>query len=376
MNDRVMALRVGIVLLAAGCITGFLIILLGEGRGLFQDRYRLHIKFPQAPGVAVDTPVRKDGVLIGRVTHVELRDEGGVVITAKIDEGRKVFQDEAARIATSSLLGDSVIEFVPDPNTTQPHAVYQDGDFIGNGRVAADPISVLSNLEGDVRETLSSFRTAADDVSNLSRGLQNALGGDADRMQRIMQKSEDALDQINRTAGNFNQIVGDPEVSANLKEGIRRLPQTLAEIESMMAVTRERLDGFKGMQERVERNLDNIEPFTRTLGEQGDELITDVNKIVRNVESMTAIGADLAQRISSADGSLAKFIRNDELYNKVNATVDNLHDASRRLRPILDDARVVSDKLARDPGGELGLKRALDRRPVGAGIKTLPSTTH
>ena len=39
MNDRVMALRVGIVLLAAGFITGFLIILLGEGRNYLQGRY-------------------------------------------------------------------------------------------------------------------------------------------------------------------------------------------------------------------------------------------------------------------------------------------------------------------------------------------------
>ena len=78
MNDRVVALRVGIVLLAAGFITGFMIILLGEGRSLLQGRYTVHLRFPKAPGVAVDTPVRKDGVLIGRVSHVELRDEGGV----------------------------------------------------------------------------------------------------------------------------------------------------------------------------------------------------------------------------------------------------------------------------------------------------------
>ena len=49
MNDRIMALRVGIVLLAAGFITGFLIILLGEGRNFFQQRYALHIRFPEAP---------------------------------------------------------------------------------------------------------------------------------------------------------------------------------------------------------------------------------------------------------------------------------------------------------------------------------------
>jgi phospholipid/cholesterol/gamma-HCH transport system substrate-binding protein len=372
MNDRVMALRVGIVLLAAGFITGFLIILLGEGRTFLQGRYTVHIKFPQAPGVAIDTPVRKDGVLIGRVTHVELRDEGGVVITARIDEGRKVYKDEAVRIATSSLLGDSVLEFVPDPTTSQPHELYQDGDFIGNGRVAADPISVLTNLEGDVRTTLNSFRSTADDVSNLAKRWQNAFGTDSERMQRIMQKSENALDQMNRSAESLNQFIGDPEVTADLKEGIRRLPQTMQDMQTTLATTRETVERFRGTQERFERNLDNIEPFTKALGDRGDEIVGDVHSIVKNVESLTSIGADLAERISNADGSLAKLIRDDDLYDKIYSTVDNFHDMSRRVQPIINDLRIFSDKIATDPR-QLGVKGALDRRPVGAGIKGLPN---
>jgi hypothetical protein len=101
-------------------------------------------------------------------------------------------------------------------------------------------------------------------------------------------------------------------------------------------------------------------------------MVGNVNKIVQNVESMTAIGADLAERIRNADGSLARFIREDDLYDSVMETVNNIKDTSRQLRPILNDFRVISDKLARDPGGELGLKRALENRPVGAGIKGTP----
>ena len=42
------------------------------------------------------------------------------------------------------------------------------------------------------------------------------------------------------------------------------------------------------------------------------------------------------------------------------------------VKPILDDIRIFSDKIARDPR-QLGLKGALDRRPVGTGTK-LPLT--
>ncbi len=373
MNDRVVALRVGIVLLAAGFITGFMIILLGEGRSLLQGKYTVHLRFPEAAGVAVDSPVRKDGVLIGRVSHVELKDEGGVVISARIDSGRKIFKDEGAYIRSSSLLGDSVLEFVKTPESNQPHQPYQDGDFLGDGKVAADPIRVLTNLEADAKKTLASFKTAADGVSELSKQLQDAFGTDNNnRMQRLMNKSEDTLDQVNKAATSFNNVIGDPEVTTNLKEGIRQLPQTLHEMQAMMATTRETLDNFKGMQQRVEQNLEHIERFTKPLGEHGDEIVGNVKKIVGNVESMTSIGADLAERIRNADGSLAKLIRDDDLYDQVLDTVKNFHDISRRVTPIIEDFRIFSDKIARDPR-QLGIKGALDRQPVGAGFKGVPN---
>jgi phospholipid/cholesterol/gamma-HCH transport system substrate-binding protein len=373
MNDRVIALRVGIVLLAAGFITGFLIILMGEGRALLQNRYTVHMRFPESPGVAVDTPVRKNGVLIGRVSHIELRDEeGAVVISARIDGERTIFKNEVPYIRSSTLLGDSVVEFVLDRTSNQPRQPYQDGDFLGNGRVATNPIDVITNLEGDVRKAMQSFETAANNVSGLSTRLQEALGTDDDQLRRLMQKSEVALDQIQRTAVALENIVADPELTANLKDSLRRLPKTFDDLQSMMLATRETLDSFKGMQQRMERNLDNIEPFTKALGERGEEFVANANKIATNIESITAIGADLAERIRNADGSLARFIRDDELYEKVLETVDNFRDASRRVRPVIDDLRVFSDKIATDPR-QLGVKGALENRPVGAGFKGVPN---
>lgn len=372
MNDRVMALRVGIVLLAAGFITGFLIILLGEGRTFLQGRYAVHIRFPHAPGVAVDTPVRKSGVLIGRVTHVDLKDEGGVVITARIDDGRKVFKDEICIIKPSTLLGDSVLEFVPKTGTGQPHELYQDGDFIGNGIVSADPLNVLTNLEGDVRDTLGSFKKAADNVSAVSTELQKAFAPQENRVQQLMNNADQALNKIGRAADGINDVIGDPQVRANLKDGIAQLPKTMTDMQTMMSETRQLLDGFKGMQERVEKNLANIEPFTETLGEQGDEIVVNLKKIAENFESISSIGADLAERISNADGSLAKLIRDDDLYNQVFETVRNFRDASRKFPAIMNDIRVFSDKIATDPR-QLGVKGALEKRPSGVGIKGVPN---
>ena len=113
MDERVLRFRVGVVVLAAAVITCILIMLLGEGQAIFQRRYTIYLKFPQAPGVTIDTPVRKHGVLIGRVSDVKLLEEGGVLLKVWIDSRYTLHRSEVPRISTSSLLGDAVVEFVP-----------------------------------------------------------------------------------------------------------------------------------------------------------------------------------------------------------------------------------------------------------------------
>ncbi len=74
MDERVLRFRVGVVVVAAAIITIILITLLGAWPSPFTPRYTLHIVFPAAPGVNVDTPVRKSGIEIGRVSSLELRE--------------------------------------------------------------------------------------------------------------------------------------------------------------------------------------------------------------------------------------------------------------------------------------------------------------
>jgi phospholipid/cholesterol/gamma-HCH transport system substrate-binding protein len=368
MNERVAAFRVGIVVLAAAFVTAFLIVLLGEGRSLWRGKYTVFLRFPQAPGVAVDTPVRKQGVLIGRVTHIELRDQGDVVITARIDAERKLYVKDIPRIQTSSLLGDAVVEFVPSDDPSLSEALVKDQEFIGTGIVASDPIRMLTNLEGDVRRAARSFETAANNVSSLSLKLNETFGSTDSQLPRLMQKTEMAMDKFVGTMSTVDQLIGDPELREKLRQGLADLPVTLEEMRLTMGRARESLDSFQTVQQKASRNLENMEKFTKPLGEQGPELVNRIGSILENVDVMTNEISDLAQRIRTSNGSLAKLIRDDELYERVDEIVTNLHEASRRIRPIMDDVRVFADKIARDPR-QLGLKGAVERKPLGAGLK-------
>src|SRR5210317_2208130 len=117
MEDRTMQWRTGIVVLFATMAMVVLTMLFARKDSFFsvkrfwRDNYRVAIKFPEAPGVSDASPVRKSGILIGRVVKVELLDEGGALVTTEIHRDRKLFKDEVCRI-NRTLFGDSVLEFV------------------------------------------------------------------------------------------------------------------------------------------------------------------------------------------------------------------------------------------------------------------------
>ena len=71
-----MKFRVGVMVLATLFIAGILVLLFGDTRSLVSGSYTIYIHFTEAPGVTDGTPVRKSGILIGRVHKVRVRRAG------------------------------------------------------------------------------------------------------------------------------------------------------------------------------------------------------------------------------------------------------------------------------------------------------------
>jgi phospholipid/cholesterol/gamma-HCH transport system substrate-binding protein len=61
-------------------------------------------------------------------------------------------------------------------------------------------------------------------------------------------------------------------------------------------------------------------------------------------------------------------LKDPQLYDNLNSTLENARDVSYRLKPLMNDLRIFADSLARDPG-QLGVRGALQRKPAGAGFK-------
>lgn len=367
MDERTLRLRVGVVVLAAILVTGILVMLMGDMPFPGGTKKVIYVIFPTAPGVDVGTPVRKSGITIGRVSRVELLKPTGVRVTTDIDPQYTLLESEFCRVGTSSLLGDALLEFVPGPDAQNAKPL-EHGAEIQNGIVAGNPANVVVNLENDIRNALMSIRSAGEEVRVAASTLNSAVANNDDQIPRIMQKSELALDQFNLTMRSMNDLFGDPELRAGLKQTMRDVPQLFAEARSTLQQANEGFAGMKEATTRASRNLENLENFTKPLGERGPQLVENLDGSLANVNALLEQLVEFSDNLNSRQGTLGRLMNDEELYQKLNRSLENLEELTFKAKPIMENVTILTDKLARDPR-QLGLKGALDGRPLGVGAK-------
>jgi phospholipid/cholesterol/gamma-HCH transport system substrate-binding protein len=408
MNDRVMQFRVGVVVLATMIIGALLMTLnsplptgwLPWGAGT----YEVAIELQEAPGIGPNTPVRKNGLLIGRVGSVEdLNDR--VVVRADIDDDRQLYPQYTPVVRTS-VLGDATIDFVtrPIPPETPP---LEDGAVI-KGEVEPNPFEALAEfteLKGDLQDTIESLGRAGDGVANLAERVDRAFGEETDRgrVDRLLDTTERAMSELGNAAAAFNEILGtpataetpaappasgggatrgfpvayaqvvteEPEVRIEIEDGAAsrvlgrstadRLKQGLNEFPDLVRDARVTLKEFREMTELAEQNFRNLQGFTEPLGQRGDQIAQSIIDSAEGLDRLIEEFTVLSQAVNNPAGTLGQLIHNRQLSDNLNRLIGNANcvilradEIAKRVQVVVEDARVFMDKVAREPGRIIG----------------------
>ncbi|MHC4400907.1 MAG: MlaD family protein [Planctomycetota bacterium] len=397
MDERVVQLRIGLMVLVTLIITVFLLLMFGGERNLFQAFQTgqvYYVQFSETPGITQNTAVQKSGIRIGQVTEVRLPDEvdpddlppafGGVlpaevgaVVTIEIDGDRRIYTNEVCTIQRT-LIGDAVLSFIrarPRPPQPVVRKDVEPGAWLV-GQLQADPIQIVGNLEADLSKAIVSIADTSDEIRELAEKVGKFLGEDEeiqvkeDRLKQIMDQASSMMKQIETAATNVNDVLGDPDVRRQLRHSITQFPDLLVDVRDVLGKMRSSLDGMDTTIGLVNENLTYLEGFTKPLGERGEAL---VDRLDRGAYKFELIGEEVlafTKALNSREGSLGQLIHNPELYDNLNQTVANVEDMTVEFRPIVRNLRIFSDTLARHPE-RIGVGGAI--RP-SSGAKDIPST--
>lgn len=357
MDDRKMKWRVGLVAIATVFISVVLVAAFSDLTSIGAGTYRMYVRFDDAPGVSEGTPVRKSGILIGRVKETEFAKDGnGVIATLSIQDGIKLRADEACRIK-ANLLGDSVLEFVSTGDKTKVNQFYRPDEYI-DGTVVGNPMEAFANLEDDLSSAAASVTKAGEGIRDLADNLNDAFGDDKAQVRRILDKLEVSLATFTDTMNNVGGVIGDKELQAGLRRTLTDLPDLAEDM-------RKTFDSLQVTVASADRNLRNLEGLTRPLGERGDELVVKIDSTVTNLDELLSQFARFGKQLNNSEGSLGKLVNDPELYQNLNKAARNIECLTSELRPIVRDARAFSDKIARHPE-LLGVRGAIQK---SSGIK-------
>jgi len=412
MDERILQFRVGLAVLAALLVAGILVVMFGEAPNLFQQKYTIRIWLREAPGVSVDTPVRKSGILIGRVTKVTFADEiteleqvkrimraqgvpeeefdefyqefvKGVVITAEIFQGTRIYQNETCRV-NKSLMGDSELQIVPGARPRPPWAegdqgpasgslgppgargaagetgkpgVVVDGQFI-RGEVREDPLQAVADLQTELLTVMQKVGRAADSVDRTVGAVAQFVRANELDLKMAVDRARGALGAVEQMATNANRLIGDEQVQARIKETVERMPVVLDEARTTIA-------GLRGVMDSLDRNLRNLENFTEPFGENAEARIARVDHAIEKLDNLVTQLEFFGRHLNSDRSTLGRLAREPDVYERLRSAVENIDEMTHQLKPILRDARVFTDKIARHPE-QLGVRGVLQRN---AGIK-------
>jgi hypothetical protein len=137
--------------------------------------------------------------------------------------------------------------------------------------------------------------------------------------------------------------VEGPELRRRLREGLNELPDAIRE--------------FRQTLELADRNLRNLEGFTEPLGQKGEQIAEALIRAVDGVDRLVEDFNVLVTALNNREGTIGRLIHDPQAYENLtrlmcnaNTVLEQIYQLAQRLRPVVEDARVLMDKIAREPG--------------------------
>lgn len=329
MTDRSRNFFVGLTALAGVVGFAYLVFIFGEVPGWVTDTYPIRVSLNHGGGITPGSRVRLNGVDVGQVEEVRLKDNPreGVTILCQI-EAQYDIPSGADVSSTAGLLGGaaqlSINTGTDGAVATEP--LPRDGTGELEGVAPADFATLSQQLEESVEVQLENFGKLTEKLSALSdqyvvvgervaamleeRSVEDV---DAGRVQAnfttMMARADARLAELEETIDQVNGIVGDEQVQDDIRQTISN--------------ARLFTEDARRLTERTDRNLD-------TLMRRFVAVADDLSRTLTSVDEMM-------EQASEGEGTLGRLMNDPALYQ-------SLEDASGRLSDTLREAQLLIEK--------------------------------
>jgi len=332
-------LRSGIVALVAMILLGLLVFLITGETSFFQKEAKIYTFLSDSAALAKGANVRYNGILIGRVTKVDLSGDTNpqrvvlVEMEVKADMLPRIPKDSQAAISAENVLGSKYI----------------------NIKRGKDPVPVAANGELPAKD-ITEFEQVVEGGYNMLVSIQGML------------KRIDAIvTVIEQGKGSIGKLIQDDQFYANLNGTAIEARKIIAQLNSgkgtisKLFYDEALLDDIRGTIARANSIIDGMQQGQGTLGKLlkdpalHDEmrktlaefrlLVSDLNagkgtagKLLKDEALLKQFQATLARmdnlldKVGSGQGTIGQLMVNPQLYESMNGTMREMQGFMRDFR--------------------------------------------
>lgn len=262
-----------------------------RGNDIFSASNKFYAVYQSVDGLTVSKPVLVNGFQIGRVSKMQLRNDGHTVVEFKIDDQYNVPVNTLARLVSTDLLGNKAIVFE-----------------LGNSNEYAENKDTLrADVQGSLAESLQPIQTKA---------------------ENLMSKLDSSLSAINRILNpNFQRNV-DRSFNS-IANSLQTLEGTTKKIDNIVGSQTNHINSILANAEAVSVNLKNgtagLTGVTTNLNRfSGDLANSNVKQTLENANKAIADLQQTIHKLNANNGTLGKLMNDDSLYRHLDYASKNL----------------------------------------------------
>jgi len=289
----------------------------------------------QLRGVEPGSPVRLNGVEIGRVHYIDFADrarpDSGVVIFAGIREEYMVPGEAQARVYGATLgFGTGHIDIVV-PSGVPHRPLPKEGYPMIEGEMRETiseiiPKETLENV-AEAFVNIGEFAEAATPAAqNLGALLEPRRPADAEPGQEgEIANLSTVVQHFDELVTNMTTLVGDPEVHEDVRAAVREMRGAVTEL-------REGVEAFRTSTERIAHSVESgVGSVTADL----DESFVHLNAVLERLDNSASNLARTMQYIAEGRGTLGLLAKDPRLYEAAVLSLERFAAAMASLQVIL-----------------------------------------
>jgi phospholipid/cholesterol/gamma-HCH transport system substrate-binding protein len=263
-----------------------------SGNDVFSGSNKFYAIYKSVDGLSVSKPVLVNGFPIGRVSKMQLLNNGHTVVEFKVDKKYNVPANTLAKLVSTDLLGGKAIVF-----------------------------------------ELGTSKELADDKDTLRADIQGSL---AESLQPIQTKAENLITKLDSSLASINKIL-NPNFQKNvdrsftsIANSLQTLEGTTKKIDNLVASQTGHINGILSNAEDVSSNLKtttagfngvtaNLQKFS------GDLASSNIKQTLDNANKAVSDLQQTMSKINSSNGSLGLLLHDDSLYRNLESASKNLN---------------------------------------------------